>query len=83
MHRLRKWLEARNWWDDDAEKQASDDARMEVLTALGEAEKKATPGLDELFTDVYAGEVPAHLQRQRAAMEAHVAKYPGKYDTGH
>lgn len=83
VHRLRKWLEARNWWDDDAEKQASDDARMEVLTALGEAEKKATPGLDELFTDVYAGEVPAHLQRQRAAMEAHVAKYPGKYDTGH
>lgn len=52
--------------------------RRDVVKAMEKAELRAPVPLQELFTDVYH-EMPLHLQRQKAQLEAHVKKYPEKY----
>jgi 2-oxoisovalerate dehydrogenase E1 component alpha subunit len=56
-----------------------EDERFAVLQAMGKAEKRPPPNLDQLFEDVYH-EVPPHLQRQKASLAEHMAKYPKRYN---
>jgi pyruvate dehydrogenase E1 component alpha subunit len=62
--RTRAWLEARGWWDEEAEQRL----RAEYTVAIDDAVKQylATPrqSTDAMFAHVYA-ELPRHLQRQR------------------
>lgn len=52
--------------------------RRDVVKAMEQAELRDPVPMRELFTDVYH-EMPLHLQRQQAQLEAHVKKYPEKY----
>jgi 2-oxoisovalerate dehydrogenase E1 component alpha subunit len=73
--RLRSFLQERGWWsaDEDAALFAAEKAG--VLKIIAAAEAKPKPGLDSLFTDVYAELTPA-LKRQQAEMRAHRAAHP-------
>lgn len=73
--RLRKYITAQGWWDAEAEEALVASERAEVLRLLAAAEAKPKPGLDTLFTDVYA-EMPAHLAAQYADLREHMAKHP-------
>jgi len=82
--RLRNFLERRGWWDEDKEQAAAKLERRGVLKALTSAENKPKPGVEHLFTDVYAGEeLPWHLKEQKEELEKHMAKYPEHYSGGH
>ena len=50
-----------------------------VLKAMGSAEQKPKPGVEHLFTDVYAGEQPWNLVEQEKQLAEHAAKYPDHY----
>lgn len=76
--RLRLFMEERGWWDAEQEKTMRETERKEVMLALETAEKRPKPNLGELFGDVYA-EKPAHLSRQEAELNEHIAKYPQHY----
>lgn len=78
LHRLRKYLEAEGLWSEEQEQIERDEQRLLVLNALTTAEKRPKPHWRNLFSDVYA-EMPAHLQKQMAEQEAHMAKYPDHY----
>jgi 2-oxoisovalerate dehydrogenase E1 component alpha subunit len=77
--RFRKYLEKRGLWDDEKDKAATKEERKKVLKALVAAEKKGRPDIAELFTDVYAGEIPWHLREQEQYLKEHIAKYPHHY----
>jgi hypothetical protein len=59
--RLRKYLEAKGWWDEAQEKAAVAAEKKEVLAALTKAGQKPKPPLDDLASDVF-DVVPKHLQ---------------------
>jgi 2-oxoisovalerate dehydrogenase E1 component alpha subunit len=80
IRRLRAYLEDKGWWNEAAEVAANAEERRAVLAAMSVAEKRAMPPVSELFTDVYGDkELPANLVAQKAALEAHIAKYPSSY----
>lgn len=59
--RLRKYLEAKGWWDEAQEKAAIAAEKKAVLAALTKAGQKPKPGLDDLASDVF-DVVPKHLK---------------------
>lgn len=80
LTRLEKFLLYNNILTLARVSQIRDEEKMAVLQAIGQAEALHLPPLDTLFEDVYK-EVPAHLERQRQEMQAHIAKYPKRYNT--
>src|SRR5690242_10414653 len=77
--RLRKWLEKRGIWGDDAEKALRGATRKEVLRAFEEAEKLKKPSIKYAFTDVWEGlteEQRAHISE----MDDILKRYPKEYD---
>lgn len=81
---MRSYLESLGAWDEAKEEALQKTERAAVLAALAEGEKKPKPHRRELFTDVYAGATPAHLQEQEAEMLDHIAKYGETYtESGH
>jgi 2-oxoisovalerate dehydrogenase E1 component alpha subunit len=78
IERMKNWLLAQNWWDEDQEKSLFDGLREEVLAAVKVAEKVAKPELKELITDVY-DEPTAQLNAQLSELEEHIKKYPHAY----
>jgi len=79
--RMRKWLEQHNWWSEEEETDTQESLRREVLDTMKRAEKRPSPELDTLITDVYAEVTPA-LQRQYDALKAHIRCYPDAYPKG-
>ncbi|RWS02087.1 hypothetical protein B4U79_07323, partial [Dinothrombium tinctorium] len=75
--RLRKYMELKQWWDDEMEKNWREESRRQVLEAFHQAEKKLKPNAIEIFTDVF-DEMPENLKRQYHDLKAHLKKY-GKY----
>jgi pyruvate dehydrogenase E1 component alpha subunit len=61
--RFRKYLEKKRIWSEADEKRAQEDANREIDEAVAYAEKLPKPGLETLFTDVYA-EMPWNLEEQ-------------------
>jgi 2-oxoisovalerate dehydrogenase E1 component alpha subunit len=78
IKRFGSYLQSKGWLDKDAQDKNLDLIRQEVLAELKKAEKVPVSDLDEIVTDVYDA-VPWHLEEQRQALKAHIAKYPNEY----
>ncbi|XP_075268643.1 2-oxoisovalerate dehydrogenase subunit alpha, mitochondrial-like, partial [Opisthocomus hoazin] len=78
ISRLRLHMLGRGWWDEEQEKAWRKSSRKMVMEAFEQAERKPKPSLQLLFSDVYR-EMPAHLRRQRAALERHLQHYGEHY----
>lgn len=76
--RMKNWMLAQNWWDEEQEKSLFESLREEVLAAVKVSEKIDKPHIDTLITDVY--DVPSvQLEAQLEQVKAHVNKYPEAY----
>ncbi|CAN5666657.1 thiamine pyrophosphate-dependent dehydrogenase E1 component subunit alpha [soil metagenome] len=62
--RLRRFLERRSLWGDEAEEGLRSEIAGELDEAVAAAEAAGPQDVDTLFEDVFA-ELPAHLERQR------------------
>lgn len=78
--RLRYWLEGKEWWNEDADKELRAECRQEVVKALKEASKIKKPPLSEMFSDVY-DVLPPHLEAQKQELFEYVASHPGACPT--
>ncbi|EUC43246.1 hypothetical protein COCMIDRAFT_38780 [Bipolaris oryzae ATCC 44560] len=77
--RLRKWLESRELWDEDKEKEVRSAMRKEVLRAFEEAEKEKKPSIRNAFEGVWENlteEQRAHAEELKDVLE----RYPKEYD---
>ncbi|KAI8812176.1 thiamine diphosphate-binding protein [Cladochytrium replicatum] len=79
--RFRKYIESKGWWSDAEEASWRQETRKQILKAFAEAERKKKPAVEELFTDVYGGEMPWNLKEQKEKLRAVMEKYPVEYDT--
>ncbi|NYS60858.1 thiamine pyrophosphate-dependent dehydrogenase E1 component subunit alpha [Vreelandella salicampi] len=79
--RMQKWLNHKEWWSDDEETETQERLRREVLETMKRAEKRPSPALDTLISDVYADVTPA-LQHQFDALKQHIRRYPEAYPRG-
>lgn len=78
IERMKKWLLDKNWWSEEQDNQMRDEYKKEILAALKSQEKRQSPSLDHLVSDVYQT-APAHLQQQYSDLLAHIDKYPDHY----
>ncbi len=76
--RMKNWLLAQNFWSEEEDEALFAADRAEVLATLKQAEKRPSPQIDELITDVYDSP-PQHLQEQLAQLREHVRLYPEAY----
>lgn len=76
--RLEKFLTKHGWLSEDEIVNINQEERRAVLQAIEQAERRPVASKEELFTDVYH-DVPVHLQRQKAELDAHLKLYPDKY----
>lgn len=76
--RLRRFMEAREWWSSAKDEKLLADTEAAVLGALERAEKRLKPPVSEIFTDVY-DKPPAHLLEQEAALQRHLQTYGDSY----
>lgn len=77
--RLRKWMENKQIWDEENEKEARSSIRKEVLKAIAKAEKEKKPALKEMFTDIYE-ELTEEQRSQMEELRGIVDRYPEEYD---
>lgn len=77
--RLRKWMEAKNLWDDAKEKEARDRYRKEILKGITEAESEKKPAIRTMFEDIYE-EMTDDLKDQMKQLKEVIDKYPDEYD---
>ncbi|MDX2370926.1 MAG: thiamine pyrophosphate-dependent dehydrogenase E1 component subunit alpha [Colwellia sp.] len=76
--RMKNWLLAQNWWDENQDKALFEKLGEKVLEAVKVSEKVSKPHIDTLITDVY--DVPStQLKAQLEQLKAHVNKYPEAY----
>ena len=76
--RMKNWLLAQNWWDEEQDAVLFEGLREEVLAAVKVSEKINKPHIDTMITDVY--DTPTtQLQQQLDEVKAHVNKYPEAY----
>ena len=78
IQRMKNWLIAQRWWDEESDSDLQKSYRIEILAELKLAEQRDKPPLGDMITDVYKT-VPSHLFEQFQALEAHIAKYPDRY----
>jgi 2-oxoisovalerate dehydrogenase E1 component alpha subunit len=78
IKRFASYLESNGWLHTEAHVKNLDVIRQEVLAELKLAEKVAVCDIDDIVEDVYDS-VPWHLEEQRQALKAHIAKYPNEY----
>ncbi|XP_063239500.1 2-oxoisovalerate dehydrogenase subunit alpha, mitochondrial isoform X2 [Bacillus rossius redtenbacheri] len=78
VQRLRRYMEARGWWDDDREKEWLRDARGQVRKSLERCEKKMKPDWREMFHDVYET-MPDHILAQMNGLEQHLREHGDHY----
>ncbi|KAI9818794.1 MAG: hypothetical protein M1827_007614 [Pycnora praestabilis] len=77
--RLRKWLERKDLWDDEKEKDARTSIRRDVLKAFAVAEKEKKAPLREMFSDVYE-DLSEESEAQIKEMKDLLDRYPEEYD---
>lgn len=76
--RMKNWMLAQNWWDEEQESALFEKLRKKVLAAVKVSEIINKPHIDTLITDVY--DVPSsQLEAQLEQVKAHVNKYPEAY----
>ncbi|KAF2243761.1 2-oxoisovalerate dehydrogenase subunit alpha mitochondrial precursor [Trematosphaeria pertusa] len=77
--RLRKWLEGRNLWDEDKERELRSRQRKEILAAFDRAEKEKKPAIKHAFEDVWehmTEEQKMHVEELKDILH----RYPKEYD---
>jgi len=77
--RLRKWLEVRNLWNEDKEREIRSKLRKDVLAAFDKAEKVKKPAIKHAFDDVWENitqEQKMHVEELRDILK----RYPKEYD---
>ncbi|KAI4871047.1 2-oxoisovalerate dehydrogenase alpha subunit mitochondrial precursor [Hypoxylon rubiginosum] len=79
--RLRKYMEAKGFWDESKEKEARESIKRAVLKAFSEAEREKKPPMRTMFEDVYE-ELTPDLKVQMEELRKHLEKYPDEYDMG-
>lgn len=77
--RLRKYMEAKGYWDEVKEKEARDTLRKEILRGFSEAEREKKPPIRAMFEDVYE-ELTPDLKAQMKELRRILDKYPDEYD---
>ena len=77
--RLRKWLESRDLWNEEKERDARSSIRREVLAAFAAAEKEKKAPLRDMFTDVYE-ELTEESKAQIKELGRILDTYPNEYD---
>lgn len=80
--RMRKWLEIKGWWSEEAETELRASTRKEVLKAFSSAEKVKKPKIKNIFDDTYE-ELPEKLKAQRKELAEILDTYPDHYDLSH
>ncbi|KAF5288109.1 hypothetical protein FQA39_LY15496 [Lamprigera yunnana] len=78
VNRFRLYLENKNFWNEDMEKQWYSESRKNILTVFDAAEKKLKPRWTEMFNDVYT-EMPDHIRKQKGDMQKHIEQYKEHY----
>ncbi|XP_018327531.2 2-oxoisovalerate dehydrogenase subunit alpha, mitochondrial [Agrilus planipennis] len=78
VKKLRLYLENKNLWNEEKEKEWLHLTKRNVLEAFNAAEKILLPKWTEMFTDVY-GVIPHHLRKQMNEMEKHLENYRDHY----
>ena len=81
LKRLALWMEGEGWWSKEEDAACRDAARKEVSEAMNAAELKPGPALSTMFEDVYGGELPWHLERQRQQLHEHLSMHGKAYET--
>lgn len=77
--RLRKYLEARNWWSSEEDATLRTTLRKEILQAFARAEKTKKPPIKELFMDIF--EQPSEdLKEQMTELKRIINQYPEEYE---
>ena len=76
--RMKRWLLDKGWWSDQQDHQLKTQYKKEILDALKSQEKRPSPPLSDLITDVYKTP-PLHLRQQYTELLNHIAKYPDHY----
>jgi 2-oxoisovalerate dehydrogenase E1 component alpha subunit len=64
IKRLRLYMERNRWWNEEKELALQGSERRAVLLAMTNAERKAPAPLANMFSDVYAGNLLPHLEKQ-------------------
>ncbi|KAI8098862.1 thiamine diphosphate-binding protein [Halteromyces radiatus] len=78
--RLRRYLEQKQWWNQEQDDTWRKQIKQSVLTSFAAAEKKKKPALEHMFTDVY-DEMTPNLIRQKEELERLIKEYPEYYPT--
>ncbi|KAK6354897.1 hypothetical protein TWF696_004027 [Orbilia brochopaga] len=77
--RLRKFMELRNWWDQDRDSQLRSQTKSEILKAINIAEREKKPAISSMWEDIY--DVPTKDQRrQMEELKDVLHRYPQEYD---
>ena len=78
--RLRKYLQRRDLWDEDHDRDARTRIRTNVLAAFARAEKvHLKPPLRDMFTDVYE-DLTEECRAQMTQLKDIIERYPHEYD---
>ncbi|KAI0112430.1 2-oxoisovalerate dehydrogenase alpha subunit [Nemania sp. FL0031] len=80
ISRLRKYMEAKGFWNEEKEKEARESIRRDVLKAFSQAEREKKPPIRAMFEDIYE-ELTPELKAQMKELRDHLEKYPEEYDT--
>lgn len=77
--RLRKWMEGKELWNEEKERELRSVTRKELLRAFNEAESAIKPALGDLFRDVYA-DLTDEQKDQMIELREMIERYPDEYD---
>ncbi|KAG5458668.1 MAG: thiamine diphosphate-binding protein [Olpidium bornovanus] len=75
IHRMRKYLENKGWWSEEAEKAHRSEIRTAILESFAMAERRPKPPVEDLFTDVYDVPPPS-LVAQKNELRRLMEKFP-------
>ncbi|WP_026374864.1 thiamine pyrophosphate-dependent dehydrogenase E1 component subunit alpha [Aestuariibacter salexigens] len=76
--RMKAWMTAQGWFDEEANAKVVEKMREDVLNELKRVEKVDVPVIDEIIEDVY-DTPPWHLKAQLKELKEHISKYPEHY----
>lgn len=78
LSRFKNFLQRHTDTTDSELKNIEENEKSAVVDAMRQAERKQSPSLDNLFTDVYHN-LPPSLSEQQMQLKEHLQKYPEKY----
>eukprot|EP01100_Stratorugosa_tubuloviscum_P003241 TRINITY_DN1771_c1_g2_i2.p1 TRINITY_DN1771_c1_g2~~TRINITY_DN1771_c1_g2_i2.p1 ORF type:complete len:423 (+),score=177.20 TRINITY_DN1771_c1_g2_i2:135-1403(+) len=79
INRLLKYLEAKDWWKEEMDKDLIKSIQQQVRNQLKESVLKKKPSISEMFTDVYDVPTP-NIIEQRQQLEEHLKIYGQHYN---